>query len=89
MTKDFPVYPSHAVASCAHCGGDFGDRAYWFRSDYPEGRGGYVQHCERCRMSTWYDIPSAVVPRRRITVTAEGGAYRGGPRVSDPTLDNA
>lgn len=50
----FPRFPSHAVASCFSCGGDFGD-GWPMHSGNAAGRGQYMQHCERCRMTTWYD----------------------------------
>ena len=55
MTKRFPKFEAHEEASCFNCGGDFGD-GYWSRSGGAAGDGEYVQTCEKCRLSTWYDL---------------------------------
>jgi hypothetical protein len=55
MTKIFPEFASHETASCFHCGSDF-DGSYWSKDEAAAGRGEFFQHCEKCRMSTWYDI---------------------------------
>jgi hypothetical protein len=55
MAKTFPKFPSHDDASCFNCGGDFGP-GYWFESGQPAGHGAFEQHCEKCRLRTWYDI---------------------------------
>jgi hypothetical protein len=54
MTKTFPKFASHAEVSCFNCEGDLiGDYVF---SGHAQGGGEFVQHCEKCRMSTWYDI---------------------------------
>jgi len=52
----FPAFASHDEASCFNCGGDFGPDPYFSLSGFPVGRGAYVVHCEKCRMSTWCDV---------------------------------
>jgi hypothetical protein len=54
MTKHFPKFHSHEEASCFNCGGDFGDEGH--DSGHAAGHGEFVQHCEKCSMSTWYDL---------------------------------
>ena len=55
MTDDidkFPVYTEHGSARCFNCGGELtGHR----ESGFPEHRGQFKAHCEKCRMDTWYD----------------------------------
>ncbi len=60
LVKNFPAFESHDEASCFNCDGDFGP-SYWFKSGSAQGRGAFVQHCEKCRMSTWYDL---IPPRK-------------------------
>jgi hypothetical protein len=50
----FPVY-SHENASCFHCEGDM-TGAYWAKSGSAKGAGEYKQSCEKCGMTTWYDL---------------------------------
>lgn len=59
MTKRFPKFSSHTQVSCFNCGGDLVD-GYFCESGYPKGRGQFRQECEKCRMSTWYDIKEKV-----------------------------
>lgn len=54
MTKAFPKFKSHHAAHCFNCEGDFADVGA--DSGFPKGRGQFVQHCEKCSMSTWYDL---------------------------------
>ncbi len=54
MAKTFPKFASHSQASCFNCSGDFADDGA--ESGHASGRGAFVQRCEKCRMSTWYDI---------------------------------
>jgi hypothetical protein len=56
MTKRFPVFPSHEVASCFNCGGDFGPDGYWHLSGHAPGQGEFAQDCRKCGMVTWYDL---------------------------------
>lgn len=52
---NFPVFESHAEVSCFHCEGDLvGD--YWRTSGNVRGRGEYLQGCEKCGMTTYYDL---------------------------------
>jgi hypothetical protein len=53
MTKQFPTFAAHNQVSCFNCEGDL-DGAHFSDSGNAEGR--WVQHCEKCRMSTWYDL---------------------------------
>ena len=58
MAKTFPKFYSHEVVSCFNCGGDL-DGSQWQTSQNAKGYGQFVQHCEKCSMSTWYDIKQA------------------------------
>lgn len=60
MAKKFPVHASHEGVSCFNCGGDLvGD--YFHDSGNADGHGRWEQSCEKCQMSTWYDLaPSPV-----------------------------
>ena len=50
----FPQFAAHDRASCFNCEGDLiGD---YVCAGHGRGYGEFVQHCEKCRMSTWYDI---------------------------------
>jgi hypothetical protein len=60
MNRRFPKFPAHEQAYCWHCGGDFGE-GYWSASGHAKGHGEFVQGCEKCRMSTWYDLDDPVV----------------------------
>jgi len=53
----FPQFKEHEQASCFNCGGDF-NPAYPFKSGFPHGHGEFEQHCEKCRMTTYYDLLS-------------------------------
>ncbi len=55
MEKTFPTFSRHNDVSCFNYGQDFGP-AYPARSGNAEGRGEYLQTCEICGMSTWYDM---------------------------------
>jgi coproporphyrinogen III oxidase len=57
MNRTFPVIESHSKAWCFNCGGDLtGD--YWCDSGNAPGHGQFRQDCEKCQMSTWYDLVS-------------------------------
>lgn len=51
---NFPTFKSHLEASCFNCDGDFADVGA--ESGYAAGHGQFLQHCEKCGMSTWYDL---------------------------------
>jgi hypothetical protein len=55
MSKTFPKFESHNTASCFNCDGDF-DGSYFSDSGNADGAGRWVQSCEKCRVSTWYDL---------------------------------
>ena len=53
---DFPVYASHEAAYCFNCGGDWRGGAYPQRSGWPDGRGAWKRHCDKCGHDIWYDV---------------------------------
>ena len=50
----FPRYPTHTEASCFSCGSDLD--GYFTASGFAPGRGAFLQDCEKCRTTTWYDL---------------------------------
>jgi hypothetical protein len=57
IITDFPIFKHHTEVSCCNCGGDLG--VWWFKSGFPQGRGEFVQCCEKCRCDTHYDLEKA------------------------------
>ena len=51
----FPKFVNHEHASCFNCEGDFGP-GYWSKSGSAKGDGEFKQSCEKCGMTTWYDL---------------------------------
>jgi hypothetical protein len=70
MTKNFPKFAAHNLASCFNCGGDFGD-GHWSNSGYAPGRGQFRQYCTKCDHITWYDIKAPLAQRVLSEVDAE------------------
>jgi len=63
MTKAFQRYRQHEDVSCFNCGSDL--LGVWaFKSGNALGRGAWLQCCEKCRMTTYYDLAREVCPDR-------------------------
>lgn len=55
---EFPTYKSPEIAAkwgCMHCHLML-DHQTLVEDDYPAGRGKYRMTCNRCDMSTWFDL---------------------------------
>lgn len=57
--RKWPRFPSHSKAHCFNCGGDLGPDPYWTKTGYSPGNGQFSIACEKCRMTTFYDLQSA------------------------------
>lgn len=57
----YPRYISHDDASCEECGGDLMG-TYWSKSGKVSGNGEFLQSCEKCRVTNWYDLKRVVLP---------------------------
>lgn len=61
MSKRFPQYYGHKAVVCMNCDGPLGEPT---DDGHPHGRGQYKATCQRCGMSTWYDLAPPEEPRR-------------------------
>jgi hypothetical protein len=57
--NEFPVFRDHVHALCSYCFSEFGDLGE--RTGDSPGHGAWVQQCERCGHSTWYDVEQETV----------------------------